>query len=413
MVIETSGAQSVIASSSAPATPTAKPAAAASKSTPPNAKSTPRRSLPAQNGGGDADVIDNSVAAHLGGMGVLDVSNRSTTTGDDSYCSSGSSGSVVEQRNAGPRGEDELSSRSLSIQGKRFYVDVKQNPRGRFIKIAEVLPDGSKSRVALSMTSAREFRNHLTQFNDFYASAQKVNSARKMSSSSSDGDYGRSAALKSAVIYGNGGSKLPVVGRRRYFLDLKENRRGKFLQVAESSNRAGIATRNRIVIPAQGMVEFRNNLSDLLCEYWPNDDASLGPVDEGDSSASKTKEFPQPKSLRVHQGKVLYFDSGCNPRGSYLRISQVTTRFRTSILLPRDSLTRVHSMLGEILNEFDAPKEAKPAKVRSSPARGAAATPRSGGAAAAAARNAAIPAAAAIPKGQTGSPKPLAKVAEE
>jgi len=404
MVIETSVAQSVIASSSAPATPTAKPVAA-SKSTPPAAKSTPRRSLPAPNGGGDADV-DNS-AIHLGG--VLDVSNRSTTTGDDSYCSSGSSGSVVEQR-SGPRGEDELSSRSLNIQGKRFYVDVKQNPRGRFIKIAEVLPDGSKSRVALSMTSAREFRNHLTQFNDFYASAQKVNSARKISSSSSDGDYGRSAALKSAVIYGNSGSKVPVVGRRRYFLDLKENRRGKFLQVAESSSRAGIATRNRIVIPAQGMVEFRNNLSDLLSEYWPNDDASLGPVDEGDSSASKTKEFPQPKSLRVHQGKVLYFDSGVNPRGSYLRISQVTTRFRTSILLPRDSLTRVHSMLGEILNEFDAPKEAKPAKVRSSPARGAAATPRSGGAAAAARSGAAV---AAIPKGQTGSPKPLAKVAEE
>ena len=70
------------------------------------------------------------------------------------------------------------------------------------------------------------------------------------------------------------------------------------------------------------MVEFRNNLSDLLREYWPSNDASLGQVDEGDLSA-EGKEFPQPKSMRVHQGKVLYFDSGVNPRGSYLRISQV------------------------------------------------------------------------------------------
>ena len=33
---------------------------------------------------------------------------------------------------------EELASRMLMIQNKRFYLDVKENPRGRFIKIAEV-----------------------------------------------------------------------------------------------------------------------------------------------------------------------------------------------------------------------------------------------------------------------------------
>ena len=75
------------------------------------------------------------------------------------------------------------------------------------------------------------------------------------------------------------------------------------------------------------MIEFRNQLSELLTQHWPADDASLGRVDEGDISASKAKDFPQPKSIRVHQGKVLYFDSGVNPRGSYLRISQVNCLF--------------------------------------------------------------------------------------
>lgn len=37
---------------------------------------------------------------------------------------------------AGP-GEEELASKTLQIQSKRFYLDVKQNRRGRFIKIAE------------------------------------------------------------------------------------------------------------------------------------------------------------------------------------------------------------------------------------------------------------------------------------
>ena len=35
-------------------------------------------------------------------------------------------------------GEQELATRTLQIQSKRFYLDVKQNRRGRFIKIAEV-----------------------------------------------------------------------------------------------------------------------------------------------------------------------------------------------------------------------------------------------------------------------------------
>lgn len=39
----------------------------------------------------------------------------------------------------GGAGEEELASKTLQIQSKRFYVDVKQNKRGRFIKIAEVL----------------------------------------------------------------------------------------------------------------------------------------------------------------------------------------------------------------------------------------------------------------------------------
>ena len=44
---------------------------------------------------------------------------------------------------AGPTsqsGEQELATKMLQIQHKRFYLDVKQNRRGRFIKIAEVSP---------------------------------------------------------------------------------------------------------------------------------------------------------------------------------------------------------------------------------------------------------------------------------
>ena len=57
--------------------------------------------------------------------------------------------------------EEELATKMLQIQSKRFYLDVKQNRRGRFMKIAEVGAGGKKSRLLLSMFTAAEFRDHL------------------------------------------------------------------------------------------------------------------------------------------------------------------------------------------------------------------------------------------------------------
>lgn len=89
----------------------------------------------------------------------------------------------------------------LQIQSKRFYLDVKQNRRGRFIKVAEVFSlifresfnetlkvertdnnvclnfqigaDGRRSQIYLALSTASEFRNYLSTFSDFYASLGK------------------------------------------------------------------------------------------------------------------------------------------------------------------------------------------------------------------------------------------------
>jgi hypothetical protein len=58
---------------------------------------------------------------------------------------SSSSGSVKGDRNsmvradAGGRQGEEIASKSFMIQSKRFYLDLKQNSRGRFVKLAEVI----------------------------------------------------------------------------------------------------------------------------------------------------------------------------------------------------------------------------------------------------------------------------------
>lgn len=103
----------------------------------------------------------------------------------------------------GQQSEQELATKMLQIQSKRFYLDVKQNRRGRFIKVAEVnvrttiiysmtVPilnvyfffilhtsaeqigaDGRRSQIFLALSTAAEFRDHLSTFSDYYSSLGK------------------------------------------------------------------------------------------------------------------------------------------------------------------------------------------------------------------------------------------------
>lgn len=92
----------------------------------------------------------------------------------------------------GQQSEQELATKMLQIQSKRFYLDVKQNRRGRFIKVAEVSwadndltsrsyshvgflfsqigADGRRSQIFLALSTAAEFRDHLSTFSDYYSS---------------------------------------------------------------------------------------------------------------------------------------------------------------------------------------------------------------------------------------------------
>ncbi|WAR03131.1 PURA-like protein [Mya arenaria] len=208
----------------------------------------------------------------------------------------------IKKEDEAVSGEQELATRTLTIQSKRFYLDVKQNRRGRFIKIAEVGAGGKKSRLLLAMSSAAEFRDHLTEFSDHYSSL--------------DGK------LKSEVM---------TKDNKRYYLDLKENQRGRFLRVAQTVQRGG--PRSQIAIPAQGLIEFRDALTDLLDEFGTDDH-------EGQS------DLPESKYLRV-ENKVFYFDVGSNRRGVYLRVSEVRSNYRTSITIPERSWGRFRDMLSE------------------------------------------------------------------
>ncbi|XP_058796072.1 transcriptional activator protein Pur-beta isoform X2 [Phymastichus coffea] len=221
-------------------------------------------------------------------------------------------GADFDSGQQGQQGEQELATKMLQIQSKRFYLDVKQNKRGRFIKVAEIGADGRRSQIFLALSTASEFRDYLSTFSDYYASLGPPNPENVP-------DDGK---LKSEMM---------VKDNRRYYLDLKENSRGRFLRVSQTITRGG--PRTQIAIPAQGMIEFRDALTDLLEEFGTDDGGFKG-------------DLPDGRYMRV-DNKNFYFDIGQNNRGIYMRISEVKTNFRTAITVPEKSWAKFRDVFAD------------------------------------------------------------------
>jgi len=209
-----------------------------------------------------------------------------------------------------PGEQEQLATKILQIQSKRFYLDVKENKMGKFLKVAEVSSDGRRAQIFLALSTAAQFKEQLGNFSEFYSNLGPPNP----DAMPEDGN------LKSEMI---------VKDNRRYFLDLKENSRGRFLRVSQTVVRGG--PRSQVAIPAQGLVEFRDALTELTDEFGVDDGGFKGDLPEG-------------KLCRV-ENKNFYFDVDQNSRGVYMRISEVTTNFRTAITIPENSWAKIRDIL--------------------------------------------------------------------
>lgn len=84
-------------------------------------------------------------------------------------------------------------------------------------------------------------------------------------------------------------SEMMIKDNRRYYLDLKENSRGRFLRVSQTITRGG--PRSQVAIPAQGMIEFRDALTDLLDEFSTDEHAYKPDLPEGRHMHVDNKNF--------------------------------------------------------------------------------------------------------------------------
>ncbi|CAH8853959.1 unnamed protein product [Trichobilharzia szidati] len=220
----------------------------------------------------------------------------------------------------GQQEEQELASKALRIQNKRFYLDIKQNKRGRFVKITEVGTGGQKSRILMSMPVALEMKEKINKLSDTYSQLPSHN-------------------RESLAQDGRIASDIIVRDSRRYYLDLKENERGRFLRLAMLS----MGVRVQIAIPAQGMIELRNALADLIQNY------------SGDTENDIFSDLPESKVLFVGN-KTFYFDVGSNRFGIFLRISEVRANIRSSVTIPEQHCTRFCDIITELASKMSTQK---------------------------------------------------------
>ncbi|KAK8937479.1 Transcription factor Pur-alpha 1 [Platanthera zijinensis] len=250
----------------------------------------------------------------------------------------------------------ELMCKTLQFEHKLFYFDLKENPRGGYLKISEKT-SATRSTIIVPVDGILWFIN---LFN-YYASTDEREA------------FSKELKLDAKV----------------FFFDVGENKRGRFLKVSEVS-----VSRNRstIIVPAgssgvEGWAAFRNILLQINEEasrfFIPNkmqqhlesserlpglsDDVGAGfisgsghngqAVPSSDLNVDRLVEnFPHDevgsmglsKVIRADQ-KRFFFDLGSNNRGHFLRISEVAGPDRSSIILPLSGLKPFHEMVGHFV----------------------------------------------------------------
>lgn len=223
----------------------------------------------------------------------------------------------------GLRGDKELCSETLRVESKLFYLDLKENTRGRYLKISEKGQNRERSTIIVPSAGIQWF---VELFNYFAGGTNE----------------------QGATV-----SKELPIENKVFFFDVGENPRGRFLRVSESG--AGPRGRSSLIIPSGGAgligwANFRDTLSRIyaaeaqlsgepVIPALPSSGADLsvggsqrvvgpGPAPPALVSAENGSQI-----LRVGQ-KRFFLDPGTNHRGQFVRITEAIGPDRNSIIVP-------------------------------------------------------------------------------
>ncbi|GAB4835093.1 Adenylosuccinate synthetase 1, chloroplastic [Ancistrocladus abbreviatus] len=288
----------------------------------------------------------------------------------------------------------ELLCKTLQVEHKLFYFDLKENPRGRYLKISEKT-SATRSTIIVPSSGISWF---LDLFNYYVNSDEQDIFSKELQLDTKVfyfdvGENRRGRFLKVFFI----GSFSPLIQQLSsfnylppvYFLSWAVCMNPLFCPTKSVSEASMSRNRSTIIVPAgstrdEGWAAFRNILAEIneasRLFIAPNqqsseaserlvglsDDVGAGFISGHSTQSAPSTELNMDRSaelppqdeisgnlgvskvIRADQ-KRFFFDLGSNNRGHFLRISEVAGSDRSSIILPLSGLKQFHEMVGHFV----------------------------------------------------------------
>ncbi len=264
----------------------------------------------------------------------------------------------------GPR--EELTSRlAPQLESKFFYLDLKENQRGYYLKVSEKGAARERSTVVVPADGVPYF----AELFRFYA--------------------------QGGVEAGAGTAKNLRLESKVFFFEVGENPRGRFLRINEETDPP--RGRSQLIVPSGGdddeawghFADKLDGIRDTLAMLEPHPAAAAeGAGDVADNSNSL---FSQPfggaagavsapgrvvptinatvPAQRAAPGTVttvttqgeggshvvrsghkrFFFDVGSNPRGTYMRITEASQSGRMSLMIPQEAFQQFYEAFTKCL----------------------------------------------------------------
>lgn len=195
--------------------------------------------------------------------------------------------------------QDNLFSRMMRLEGKTYFLDVRANKRGQFLKLTEKKPN-FRQTVILSGQSVSILNSVLEDAIQGKFDQEKDDDA--------EGNW--------VTLF----TKRVGVHNKTLYFDIMKNKYGRSLNVAEVSQSKG---KSAIIISEQGWLQMQRALTEIA-ESFPA--FNSGPS-RGDSKVIKSQKF----SLK---GKTIFIDYLQNDIGRLAKVSELRRSKRDTLFVP-------------------------------------------------------------------------------
>lgn len=303
-----------------------------------------------------------------------------------------------------------LHCETLQVQNKRYYFDIKEHLHGRFLKLAETGSGGRKSRMVIPAYLLPEVDRILTDCLEIYeklekdcakdtlrkmADSQKNKTAQMVIVDQASGDAGAAQINRKKIMVENHPMQqqqpnrpLAAIehhheilerGKRRYYFNLKENSRGRYLRVKASGDIPqtfpGVRRRIKsdepvraIILPAAGIERFRNTIRELNKNHGvtdiSNDKAAITDRQIAEEGREADRLIPSAKFICKDFKKVLFCDIGTNSKGTFARITEQQRSHRETTTIPAEHFEDMIQWMSKAFDKMPEDEKENISKIR-------------------------------------------------